>query len=207
MSIVPFTPKLRFNYPNARQSWFPGHMTAFMNDMARVLPDVDMIIECRDARLPLTSINPQLEDIVDNAWGKDWKSKENFGVDTNGVKMVAPPEGVERKRARKKLVVYLKRDLAEERMEQVRSHPALRFDLTASVCGPLIVGIRILMNNGGSPSSGRLERIFEQEVEQGNEQRVPLPITALLLSDRGFLSGFTDMQRNLLGLVQSRQSA
>lgn len=45
----------------APPSWYPGHMTQF----ARMLPDLlrrtDVVLELRDSRLPLTSINPNFE--------------------------------------------------------------------------------------------------------------------------------------------------
>jgi ribosome biogenesis GTPase A len=61
------------------------------------LPFVDAIIEVRDARLPLSSINPLLE---------------GFVVDERTPLSEKP-----------RLVVYNKRDLAEKRLEQVRSRP------------------------------------------------------------------------------------
>lgn len=78
-------------------------MTAFQNRMTAELLDIDMVIECRDARLPLTSINPNLEKICESAWGANW----------------ALGKGKEKGRVRERLVVYTKRDLAEERFEEV----------------------------------------------------------------------------------------
>ncbi|CED85439.1 Conserved ATP/GTP binding protein [Phaffia rhodozyma] len=77
-------------------------MAAFQTRMAQELMDIDMVIECRDARLPLTSINPQLEEICDRAWGQGW----------------ALGTGKEKGRVRERLVVYTKKDLAEERFEE-----------------------------------------------------------------------------------------
>ena len=78
-----------------------------MSQLSNILIDIDMIIECRDARLPLTSINPRLEDAVVKAWGPDWQNPDKAGPREMG-------------RNRQRLVVYTKRDLAEQRFEEVR---------------------------------------------------------------------------------------
>ena len=44
--------------------WYPGHMEKARRDMAEHLKAVDMIIEVRDARIPLSSHNPVLEELA-----------------------------------------------------------------------------------------------------------------------------------------------
>ncbi|TAM85713.1 ribosome biogenesis GTPase YlqF [bacterium] len=44
--------------------WFPGHMAAAIRDVARRLEGVDVVVEVRDARLPVTSANPALAALV-----------------------------------------------------------------------------------------------------------------------------------------------
>ena len=44
--------------------WFPGHMTRAKREMQEKLKMVDMIIECRDARIPVSSENPLLLDLA-----------------------------------------------------------------------------------------------------------------------------------------------
>lgn len=61
------------------------------------LSSIDLILEVRDARIPLTSINPAFEDL--------------FGAD----------RGLSRKTGKKRLVVYNRRDLAEPGLEEVRT--------------------------------------------------------------------------------------
>ncbi|WP_430009153.1 ribosome biogenesis GTPase YlqF [Methylophaga lonarensis] len=41
--------------------WFPGHMHKARLEMQKVLPQVDLIIEILDARIPFSSANPMLE--------------------------------------------------------------------------------------------------------------------------------------------------
>lgn len=101
-----FLPRLQFTYANNHASWHPGHMKAFMDRLTQSLVDMDMVIECRDARIPLTSINPKLENAVDAAWGPNWQDEANGGPRETG-------------RNRERLIVYTKRDLAEKRFEEV----------------------------------------------------------------------------------------
>ncbi|KAJ2553248.1 Mitochondrial GTPase 1, partial [Coemansia sp. RSA 1933] len=45
-------------------NWFPGHMAKGVKQMRDQLRAVDLVVETRDARIPLSSINQQFEDIV-----------------------------------------------------------------------------------------------------------------------------------------------
>jgi len=45
-------------------NWFPGHMRRALNDTKALLPQVDMVIETADARIPFSSRNPELEQII-----------------------------------------------------------------------------------------------------------------------------------------------
>jgi ribosome biogenesis GTPase A len=42
-------------------SWYPGHMAQFAKALPALLTKTDVVLELRDARLPLTSINGTLE--------------------------------------------------------------------------------------------------------------------------------------------------
>lgn len=86
-----FQPRPYFPFPTNLPSWFVGHMHKALGVMDQKLASMDLFVEVRDARLPLSSINPAFE-------------------------RLSGPE----KRARR-LIVYTKRDLADNRFEQVRS--------------------------------------------------------------------------------------
>jgi len=43
--------------------WFPGHMHKARKEMAKVLPDIDVLIEVLDARIPWSSENPMLAEL------------------------------------------------------------------------------------------------------------------------------------------------
>ncbi|KAJ2722459.1 Mitochondrial GTPase 1 [Coemansia sp. Benny D115] len=45
-------------------NWFPGHMAKGLKQMQEQMRSVDLILETRDARIPLSSINPQFESLV-----------------------------------------------------------------------------------------------------------------------------------------------
>lgn len=42
-------------------SWYPGHMTQFSRMLPALLRRTDVVLELRDSRLPLTSINRNFE--------------------------------------------------------------------------------------------------------------------------------------------------
>jgi hypothetical protein len=44
-------------------SWYPGHMSVFAKALPGLLTRTDIVLELRDARLPLTSINGTLEGV------------------------------------------------------------------------------------------------------------------------------------------------
>lgn len=98
---MPFQPRLLFPLPGRTPSWFVGHMARSLRDLPALLKDIDLVIEARDARLPITSINP----VFDEALGKAWPG---YGEYSGG-----------KGKGKEKLVVYTKRDLAEARFESV----------------------------------------------------------------------------------------
>ena len=44
-------------------SWFPGHMLQFQKMLPALLNKTDVVLELRDSRLPLTSINRNFEGV------------------------------------------------------------------------------------------------------------------------------------------------
>lgn len=44
--------------------WYPGHMTKAMRQMKENLKKIDLILEIRDARIPITSANPDLYELT-----------------------------------------------------------------------------------------------------------------------------------------------
>src|SRR5271169_1387613 len=59
-----FIPRAQFPVPpNNPFTWFPGHMLVGLRALSATITDIDLIIETRDARIPLSSRNPYLEDV------------------------------------------------------------------------------------------------------------------------------------------------
>lgn len=46
--------------------WFPGHMTKAKRTIIEHLKTVDMVIELRDGRIPISSANPMLQELISN---------------------------------------------------------------------------------------------------------------------------------------------
>jgi len=46
--------------------WFPGHMNKALKEIGEKIKIIDVVIELFDARAPLSSVNPQLEEIIKN---------------------------------------------------------------------------------------------------------------------------------------------
>ncbi|KAK2462383.1 hypothetical protein APHAL10511_005689 [Amanita phalloides] len=83
-------------------SWFPGHMRKFTRILPALLKRTDVVLEIRDSRLPLTSINRQLEGAL-----RQWRLER--GWDAN-----QPSRRVMNNRACEHIVVLNKRDLVSE---------------------------------------------------------------------------------------------
>lgn len=45
-------------------NWFPGHMYRALRIMKEHVSDVDMFIELRDARVPISSRNIEFDDLI-----------------------------------------------------------------------------------------------------------------------------------------------
>ncbi|KAJ9091201.1 hypothetical protein QFC19_009197 [Naganishia cerealis] len=79
-------------------------MARSLNELPNLLKDIDLVIEARDARLPLTSVNSAFDDVLRTSWGLQSTDAGRI-IDVKG-------------KQREKLVVYTKRDLAESRFEK-----------------------------------------------------------------------------------------
>jgi ribosome biogenesis GTPase A len=51
-------------------SWFPGHMYKATNELKEKLSSIDVFIEIRDARLPYTSLNEDVDDMIKSSQKK-----------------------------------------------------------------------------------------------------------------------------------------
>ena len=46
--------------------WYPGHMAKAKREITEVLSLVDIVLELRDARIPISSKNPMIDEILKN---------------------------------------------------------------------------------------------------------------------------------------------
>jgi ribosome biogenesis GTP-binding protein YlqF len=58
-----FMPRKSFPYDRVI-NWFPGHMAKGLRLISERLNSVDLVVEVRDARIPLSSVNPTFEKVV-----------------------------------------------------------------------------------------------------------------------------------------------
>jgi ribosome biogenesis GTPase A len=62
-----FIPRATFPaLPSLPRSYFLGHHKAGLQKMKSLLSSIDLVLECRDYRIPLTSRNPLFEDVLED---------------------------------------------------------------------------------------------------------------------------------------------
>ncbi|KAJ7100248.1 P-loop containing nucleoside triphosphate hydrolase protein [Mycena belliarum] len=83
-------------------SWFPGHMMKFTRMLPALLTRTDVVLELRDSRLPLTSINRTLEGAL-----QKWRLERGWDPNDAGRRIVDSS-------ACERIVVLNKRDLVPE---------------------------------------------------------------------------------------------
>jgi len=100
--------------------WYPGHMAKAKRILKEDLKLVDIVIEVADARVPLSSQNPDLrklineqtkvtvlnkKDLADAEYNKKWK--KYFAEKKDGVKVLQSDWAVEKGQQRLRFVVQL----------------------------------------------------------------------------------------------------
>jgi len=84
--------------------WFPGHMNKARKKISEAMPDIDLVIEVLDARLPFSSTNPMVDelrrdkpcikvlnkaDLADPAVTKAWADYFNAQENTTALPLIA----------------------------------------------------------------------------------------------------------------------
>lgn len=110
-----FVPRQQFSLPTTTPSWYAGHMARAIRSMPYLLARYPppLVIEARDARLPLTSINPVFEKLLKKA------PTANDGLDElSPTSSPSHSGGADASTWRsRRLIVYLKRDLIDPTLE------------------------------------------------------------------------------------------
>ncbi|PPR00760.1 hypothetical protein CVT24_000785 [Panaeolus cyanescens] len=97
-------------------SWFPGHMMKFQKMLPALLKKTNVVLEIRDSRLPLTSINTSLEGAV-----KKWRLERGWSLHAHS-------NEIPTLEAAEHIVVLNKRDLVPEwGLEPFRKAMASKF--------------------------------------------------------------------------------
>lgn len=63
--MVTFFPRRVYHY-QLKASWFPGNMYSGLKDIKSLLNNIDLVIETRDSRVPVSSQNKLVEEIIKN---------------------------------------------------------------------------------------------------------------------------------------------
>ncbi|KAI0760129.1 P-loop containing nucleoside triphosphate hydrolase protein [Fomes fomentarius] len=89
-------------------SWFPGHMLQFQRMLPTLLNKTDVVLELRDTRLPLTSINRNFEGAL-----RKWRRERGVGP-SSGYSLDGSAAGSSNGTVCERVVVFSKRDLVPE---------------------------------------------------------------------------------------------
>ncbi|KAL3471015.1 putative mitochondrial GTPase [Aspergillus californicus] len=81
-----FVPRQVFpNYASIPRSYFLGHHRAGLRKMQNMLSSIDYVVECRDSRVPVTSINPMFEEALGKIRRLIVYTKRDLGADAGSV--------------------------------------------------------------------------------------------------------------------------
>ncbi len=143
--------------------WYPGHMTKAKRQMQEDIRLVDMVIELADARIPLSSRNPDIDelakgkarilllnkaDLADEHCNQEWKQYfEDKGMFT------ALLDSRNRQAARK--IMPLIEEAGREKKERDRKRGILNRPVRAMICGIPNVGKSTFINSFVGRSSAK----------------------------------------------------
>ncbi len=114
--------------------WFPGHMHRARKQIAELMPQIDLVIEVLDARLPYSSENPMIPelcsgkptlkllnkaDLADEKQTKEWLKHFNSLPNTQAMELV----GLDKKQV--KSITQFCHNLLPDRMAQKKSIRAM----------------------------------------------------------------------------------
>ncbi|MBR2577676.1 MAG: ribosome biogenesis GTPase YlqF, partial [Erysipelotrichaceae bacterium] len=132
-------------------NWYPGHMAKARRQMEEELKLVDIVIELRDARMPLASANPLLEELARNKKRLIVLNKADKADEEENRKWVASFERAlladsvnDRLTAR---VVDEVKDILKDKLEKSKARGIRKKVLRAMVVGIPNVGKSTFINN------------------------------------------------------------
>ena len=144
--------------------WYPGHMEKARRDMAEHLKAVDMIIEVRDARIPLASRNPILDEMAPQKPRLIVLSKIDLADEEKTAEWVSSFTGPNRSclaldlandKSVKKQIVNACAELTKEKKERMIRRGIRPRAMRAMACGIPNVGKSTLINRIAGRNSAK----------------------------------------------------
>ena len=144
--------------------WYPGHMEKARRDMAEHLKAVDMIIEVRDARIPLASRNPILDEMAPQKPRLIVLSKIDLADEGKTAEWVSSFTGPNRSclaldlandKSVKKQIVNACAELTKEKRDRMIRRGIRPRAMRAMACGIPNVGKSTLINRIAGRSSAK----------------------------------------------------
>ena len=136
---------------NENINWYPGHMAKARRQMEEELKLVDIVIELRDARMPLASANPLLEELAKNKKRLIILNKADKADENENEKWLRYFERALltdslNERITNKIVNEVK-DILKEKLEKAKAKGIRKKVLRAMVVGIPNVGKSTFINN------------------------------------------------------------
>lgn len=140
--------------PDKKINWFPGHMAKSRREMEEKLPLVDIVLELVDARVPISSINPMINDILKQKPRIVLMTKKDLADDNESKKFISYFE----KQSSKCLLVdsisglnvnkiaAICKDILKDKLEKERKKGLKERPIRAMIIGIPNVGKSTLLN-------------------------------------------------------------
>ena len=147
---------------NSNLNWFPGHMRKAQRLIEENLPLVDLVIELLDARIPISSQNPMLQEIIGDKPRLIVLNKSDLAANVEGLKKFRdenfPAVAVDAVKGSgiKNLIAQAK-SLAQSKTHKLSKHGAKPRSARAMVVGIPNVGKSSLINRLAGVNHTKIE--------------------------------------------------
>ena len=153
-------------------NWFPGHMNKARNQIQEAMPDIDLVIEVLDSRLPYSSTNPLVDelregkpcikvlnkaDLSDPKTTKLWISHFEQQPNTHAIALVAE----ERKQSQK--LIQLIKNIVSHKAEQKKAIRVMIMGIPNVGKSTLINALagRYIANTGDEPAVTKRQQMID----------------------------------------------
>lgn len=153
-------------------NWFPGHMNKARNQIKEAMPDIDLVVEVLDSRLPYSSTNPLVDelregkpcikvlnkaDLSDPQTTKLWIEHFEQQENTRALALVAE----ERKQSQK--LIQLIKSIASHKVEQKKAVRVMIMGIPNVGKSTLINALagRYIANTGNEPAVTKRQQMID----------------------------------------------